>query len=112
MFKKFAIFIFAITVAAPPALLNASDDQESQRPSANEPGRTCTDTSGNPEACPPDPEGILAPNGKTTANPNGVGLRSLSRNLVQDQKNLWTAPAHFQKKDIKWIGPFAGVTAG
>jgi membrane-associated phospholipid phosphatase len=112
MFKKFAIFAFAITVAAPPALLNASDEQESQRTSANEGGRTCTDTNGNPEACPPDPEGIVVQNGKPPANHNGVSLRSLPRNLVQDQKSLWTAPAHFQKKDIKWIGPLAGITAG
>src|SRR5436309_2199211 len=32
--------------------------------------------------------------------------------LATDQKNFWTAPAHMQKKDIEWIAPFAGVTAG
>ena len=32
--------------------------------------------------------------------------------LAGDQKAFWTAPTHFQKKDIEWIAPFAGITAG
>jgi len=34
------------------------------------------------------------------------------KHLAQDQHTFWTAPAHFQKKDMEWIAPFAGVTAG
>ena len=32
--------------------------------------------------------------------------------LAQDQKHFWTAPARLQKRDLKWIIPAAGVTAG
>ena len=34
------------------------------------------------------------------------------KHLAGDQKEFWTAPADLQKKDLEWIVPFAGVTAG
>jgi hypothetical protein len=33
------------------------------------------------------------------------------KHLVTDQKQFWTAPAHFRTKDLKWIVPAAGITA-
>src|SRR6266404_3443884 len=42
---------------------------------------------------------------------NRLGLPFLNH-LANDQKAFWTAPAHFRKKDLEWITPFAGVTAG
>jgi hypothetical protein len=36
----------------------------------------------------------------------------LMKHLVTDQWEFWSAPAHFRVKDLKWIAPFAGATAG
>jgi hypothetical protein len=33
------------------------------------------------------------------------------KHLAGDQKEFWTAPIRFQKKDLKWISPFAAGTA-
>ena len=32
--------------------------------------------------------------------------------LAQDQKQFWTAPARLHRRDLKWILPAAGATAG
>jgi hypothetical protein len=42
---------------------------------------------------------------------NHLGL-PLIKHLADDQWGFWSAPAHFRVKDLKWIAPFAGVTAG
>lgn len=34
------------------------------------------------------------------------------KHLASDQRTFWTAPAHFQVKDLKWAAPFVGMTAG
>jgi hypothetical protein len=34
------------------------------------------------------------------------------KHIVTDQKQFWTSPARFRTKDLKWIVPFAGITAG
>ncbi|MCU1297267.1 MAG: hypothetical protein JWO91_1545 [Acidobacteriaceae bacterium] len=34
------------------------------------------------------------------------------KHIVQDQEHFWTTPAHLHTKDLKWILPVAGVTAG
>lgn len=33
------------------------------------------------------------------------------KHIAQDQQQFWTAPARFKVQDLKWIAPFAGVTA-
>jgi len=33
------------------------------------------------------------------------------KHLVGDQEQFWSAPIHFQLRDLKWIAPFAGVTS-
>lgn len=33
------------------------------------------------------------------------------KHLVADQEQFWTAPARFKVKDLKWIAPFAGISA-
>jgi membrane-associated phospholipid phosphatase len=33
------------------------------------------------------------------------------KHLVTDQKEFWMAPVHLRTKDLKWLIPFAGVTA-
>ena len=45
-------------------------------------------------------------------DPDNHLLLPFVKHLASDQKAFWIAPMHFQKKDIEWIAPFAGVTAG
>ncbi len=33
------------------------------------------------------------------------------KHLASDQARFWTEPAHLRTRDLKWIAPFAGVTA-
>jgi membrane-associated phospholipid phosphatase len=42
---------------------------------------------------------------------NQLGL-ALIKNLVRDQKAMWTSPAHLRLGDATWLVPFAGLTAG
>jgi len=41
---------------------------------------------------------------------NRLGLPFL-KHLASDQKEFWTIPTRLQTKDLKWIAPFAGLTA-
>jgi len=34
------------------------------------------------------------------------------KHIAMDQKQFWIAPTHFTVKDLKWIAPFTGFTAG
>jgi hypothetical protein len=38
--------------------------------------------------------------------------RRLPHDLLQDQKAIWTSPAHIKKHDVKWLVPFVAATAG
>jgi len=40
-------------------------------------------------------------------SPSPVNLKSLPRNLFQDQKNFWTAPFHVNTTELQWIVPLA-----
>jgi Capsule assembly protein Wzi/PAP2 superfamily len=42
---------------------------------------------------------------------NELGL-ALLKNLANDQKAIWTSPAHIRLGDATWLVPFAGLTAG
>ncbi|MGB7284177.1 MAG: capsule assembly Wzi family protein [Candidatus Acidiferrum sp.] len=42
---------------------------------------------------------------------NQLGL-ALLKNLLRDQKAIWTSPAHLGLGDATWLVPFAGLTAG
>jgi hypothetical protein len=43
--------------------------------------------------------------------PNRIG-KDLLLNIVDDQKAIWTSPARLRFKDLKWIVPLGGLTAG
>ena len=42
---------------------------------------------------------------------NELGL-ALLKNLLNDQKAIWTSPAHLRMGEATWLVPFAGLTAG
>ncbi|HKW17146.1 MAG TPA: capsule assembly Wzi family protein [Terriglobales bacterium] len=46
------------------------------------------------------------------ADPENRLIVPFVKHLATDQYLFWTAPAHFQFKDMEWIAPFAGITAG
>jgi Capsule assembly protein Wzi/PAP2 superfamily len=37
---------------------------------------------------------------------------SLAKNIVQDQQDIWTSPIHLRLRDVNWLVPLAGFTAG
>ncbi len=39
-------------------------------------------------------------------------LRSLPRNILVDQKAFWTSPARLRVRDLRWVLPLSGLTAG
>jgi hypothetical protein len=45
-------------------------------------------------------------------DPDNHLLLPFAKHLANDQYAFWTAPAHFQVKDLEWGLPFVGVTAG
>jgi hypothetical protein len=45
-------------------------------------------------------------------DPDNHLILPFARHLVSDQQAFWTAPAHFSMKDLEWIAPFTGITAG
>jgi len=44
-------------------------------------------------------------------DPDNRLLIPFVKHLATDQRAFWTAPAHFQVRDLKWAAPFAGITA-
>jgi membrane-associated phospholipid phosphatase len=44
-------------------------------------------------------------------NPNSIGV-SFLKNLVSDQKSIWTSPRHLRWADGAWLFPLAAATAG
>ena len=42
---------------------------------------------------------------------NKLGV-ALIKNLMRDQKAIWTSPAHIRMGEATWLVPFAGLTAG
>ncbi len=78
---------------------------------------------GNTEVPPPSSQGDLrskvearnpAENGWLLPgeDPQNRLLTPYLKHIGQDQAQFWTAPAHLKIKDLKWMLPFAGVTAG
>ncbi len=45
-------------------------------------------------------------------DPENRLLTPFLKHLATDQATFWTAPAHFQTRDLQWGLPFAGITAG
>jgi membrane-associated phospholipid phosphatase len=63
----------------------------------------------------PDPGGSVQPAASAAQNGEEHGARlhwrQLPKNILLDQKTIWTSPLHIQKKDAKWWLIFGGATA-
>lgn len=60
----------------------------------------------------PDNGEVSVNDPKQIAQPYANTLKDLPRNLVIDQKEFWTSPLHWTLKDVTWLVPLTGVTAG
>jgi membrane-associated phospholipid phosphatase len=49
---------------------------------------------------------------KTDTHPASAAPVPLFKNLVLDQKDIWTSPFRLKPGDLKWAVPFAGITTG
>ena len=45
------------------------------------------------------------------ADPQNRLVSPFVKHLIGDQKQFWTMPSRFKVQDLKWIAPFAGITA-
>ncbi len=45
-------------------------------------------------------------------NPENRLISPFVKHLTTDQEQFWTSPVRLRMKDLKWIAPFAGITAG
>src|SRR6516164_8599446 len=45
------------------------------------------------------------------ADPENRLVSPFLKHLIQDQEQFWTMPSRLKVQDLKWIAPFAGVTA-
>ncbi len=67
---------------------------------------------------PPEPEPSPEPSPVASSSPASRLARSpelsLVRNLVQDQKDIWTSPLHLRLNDVQWLAPLlgAGIVTG
>ena len=81
---------------AKPEQGNASDAQTAKTAGADKSGDAQPTDSGK------------ADNGEFTETKLGI---SLLKNIVLDQKSIWTSPAHLRLADTDWALPFAGIVA-
>jgi Capsule assembly protein Wzi/PAP2 superfamily len=51
-----------------------------------------------------------SPSAPETKPGTRTDAKNLFRNVVNDQKPIWTAPAHLKWRDATWLVPIAGVT--
>lgn len=68
-----------------------------------------TSPDGNSSAAPPTPSSPTQP---LTIDLPPLNLKSLPRNLFQDQKQFWTTPFHMTQTQWQWTVPLAFVGAG
>ena len=68
------------------------------------------DTSGTPDKSRPVP-GAKGPE-KDDSEPSSLRLKDLGRDLLLDQKRIWTSPSRLRFSDTEWLVPLAGISAG
>jgi len=51
------------------------------------------------------------PKPEEASQENKLGLQTI-KNIVRDQRQIWTSPAHIRLGHADWLAPYAGLTAG
>jgi hypothetical protein len=90
-----------IASAAKPFPQQSSPTQEQDAPPPKEQPQTPAESSKAPAQNP----------GLDPARDNHLGLQFI-KNMVSDQRAIWTSPAHIRLDSAAWLVPFAGLTAG
>ncbi|HWZ42677.1 MAG TPA: capsule assembly Wzi family protein [Candidatus Saccharimonadales bacterium] len=67
-----------------------------------------TDGGGAPASTPPAPSRP----GRSDADAASLAPTRLLRNLAVDQKDIWTSPFHARIRDLNWLAPAIGLSAG
>jgi hypothetical protein len=52
------------------------------------------------------------PHSPQKSYPATIAPKGLARNILQDQKDIWTSPFKARAQDLNWIAPMVGLTAG
>jgi membrane-associated phospholipid phosphatase len=99
-------FFIALLVSAQSAISQGVADAPPQAPVPQAQGPTSENSQASPSAKDEHP-GWLAPG----EDPENRLLSPFVKHVVEDQKQFWTSPAHFQTKDLKWILPGVATTA-
>ena len=99
-------FIFAAAQAGGASCsAQVSAPQTAEQSSAPDANASSSSQSQGPPAAPKTPED------QDTDRTNTLGAQFL-KNLLTDQKTIWTSPAHLHWADGTWLFPFVAVTAG
>jgi hypothetical protein len=97
-FAGFVMLLSVISVLSPCAWA-----QDVPSPASSSPSKTPRTSS----AAKPEHDYQLQPG----EDPENRLVSPFLKHIVGDQKEFWTGPTRLQVKDLKWIAPFAGVTA-
>lgn len=58
------------------------------------------------------PQASPAPKASPTLQPSPSLERQFLKNILRDQKTIWTSPFRLRGADAKWLAPLGGATAG
>ena len=94
------IALCASPVDAVPQAFSAPPDQSQSAPSTKPADQKANSTSQTPVKQ-KDPSN----------EDNKLGLQTI-KNIVRDQRQIWTSPAHIRLGHADWLVPYAGLTAG
>jgi len=90
--RQIAVRLFLIAALALSFCMLASAQEQSEHP-ANDLSAALPDA--------PAPQ---------TPSPDDVTVRNMPRNLLHDQRTIWSGPSHIRTRDLKWLLPLAAAT--
>jgi membrane-associated phospholipid phosphatase len=85
------------------------DDDAAQADGDRKSRNKGTDGTANQEPKPATESGKVE---RDSQRPSGGGLKRLGKDFLEDQKQIWTSPAHLRVSDANWIVPVGGFAAG
>jgi len=108
------------SASAPSTAKTVPAEERSHSGAAIRPAVIATPSAADPRASigfyprtPPDPEPPSQPPPATASSPASRFPRSpelsLARNLIQDQKDIWTSPLRLRLDDVQWLVPLMGA---
>lgn len=60
----------------------------------------------------PGSAAVTGTHGAESQGSSGTGFTGHLRDFVEDQKQIWTSPAHVRASDAPWLVPLSGIAAG